>query len=213
MNPYENVIGITGNIGCGKSTVCEMLESKGALVIRADELARRPFDSHYGNFPEIKKKILELVKEHTPTMEEAMLFPGGSLDRKLLGKIVFANKSLTEKLNSIIHPEVKILFSDLIHKNRNENKIILYDVPLLYETGLDKLVKKTVVVFCDPDLAVKRASQRLNLDEFEVKKRMNQQISIDKKRDMADYVLNNSGNFLDLQNEVEKLWNYLQELQ
>jgi dephospho-CoA kinase len=212
MNTYNKVIGITGIIGSGKSTVSEYLENKGAIVLRADELARVPLNPDYKDFNRIKNEIQSLIKDSVGRETAEKVFNGNILNRKLLGEIVFADPVLTKKLNDLIHPEVKKLLNQIVQTWEGQNKIIIYDVPLLFENNLEKVLKKTIVIYCDEDTAIKRASIRLNLSIDEVKKRLSRQISIEKKRNMADYVINNTGDLKKLQLEVDKLWLYLQEI-
>jgi len=212
INPYANTIGITGIIGSGKSSVADVLEKKGAFVIRADVLAAEALNPSYRNYNILKQKLCELLEFHGVGNRVDEIIVKGEINRKKLGEIVFGNAELIRGLNDIVHPEVKEIFAREVARVKKKNTIIVYDVPLLFETGLQQFLKKSVLVYAPEDVSIERAAIRLGISTDQVKKRLSYQISIEQKKDMADYVLDNSGNRKQLDTEVEKLWRYLQEL-
>jgi len=212
INLYADTIAITGIIGSGKSTISDLLEKRGAYVIRADVLSAAVLCDDYENYREVKQKICILLKRHGKSDIIPQIFPEKGLNRKALGEAIFQNSQMTKELGEIIHPEVKKLFETKVSRLYNGKKIIIYDVPLLFETGLNKIMKKNIVVYAPENIAIQRAALRLGISEEEVKKRLNHQISIEKKMGMADYVINNSGNLDQLHTEVDKLWKYLQDI-
>ncbi|MDH4200924.1 MAG: dephospho-CoA kinase [Spirochaetia bacterium] len=213
QNPYSRVFGLTGIIGSGKSTVADLLQQKGALIIRADVLVSQILDPQYGRHDVIKNKIYTMIKKNRGKDQADVIFQGGKINRRKLAEIVFSGMKMTMELNKIMHPEVSRLFAKIIQSTPLDKRIIIYDVPLLFETGLNKKVRKNIVVYAPEDIAIKRASQRMGLSIEEVKKRLKHQISIEEKRSMADYVLDNTGNLQDSGKETEKLWKYLQDQQ
>jgi len=211
-NPYMNTIGLTGIMGSGKSSVSDLLEAKGAFVVRADELASEVWKENYENFAFVKKEISLLLEKSGKSEIIPQVFNQGGLNRRLLGQVIFENENMTQRLNEIIHPQVRHLFQKRVESLNNKPSWIIYDVPLLFETGLNKLMKKNIVVYAPENVAMERASRRTGLSLEEIKKRLKHQISIEKKINMADYVLDNSGELENLPTEVEKLWKFLQEI-
>ena len=171
----------------------------GALVIDADALAREVMTP--GNSQ--SKKIHEAIRSAF-LEDDANLYPDGELDRKALGAIVFADKAKLEKLNALVHPHVQALFSEKVRAASATH--IVYDVPLLFENEMQHVLKKTMVVYCPEGLAITRAAQRSNATEAEIKARVDSQISIEEKRKMADYVIDNSTSLEHCQKQVRQVW-------
>ncbi len=200
QNFYEGVYGLTGIIGSGKSSAAGMLAAAGATVIDADALAREILEPDYTNSIEIHTQIKE-----TFSRQRADLYHGGSLNRQALGQLVFGDEKQLQKLNEIMHPHVQLLFTE---KRRAvaPGGIIIYDVPLLFEVGLQRRLKKTIVVYCPEQVAIGRAAERLGVSEAQIKKRVGAQISIEEKKKQADYILDNSGSLEELEAQVKKLY-------
>lgn len=186
-------IGITGNLGSGKSTVSKMIRSMGYPVVDADQMARQALEPGSSLLAPIKERFGDEVFEAK-----------GVLDRKSLGKRVFNSKEDLLWLESLVHPEVQRRVRNL--RSELEVKgvdLAFYDVPLLFEKGLQKNFDQTAVVTAREDLLLARVAARDGLDEREIKARLSHQIPLDKKEQMANYVIPNNGSLEDLKREVE----------
>ncbi|TFK44317.1 CoaE-domain-containing protein [Crucibulum laeve] len=189
------VVGLTGGIATGKSTVSNLLKSKSVPIVDADVIARKVVEPG-------TPALAQIVK----SFGSEVLLPNGSLDRKRLGTIIFNDESKRKKLNSIVHPAVRkaMLWEVVSHWVRG-NKYCVVDVPLLIEGGLWKWVGKVVVVYCSSELQLQRLIQRDNSGRDEAVSRLNSQIPITEKVPYADQVLDNSGSRQDLEGQVDAL--------
>ena len=204
-NIYRGVVAITGVMGSGKSTVAAMLARKGAFLINADTLARQVFEPGYERYLFVKTELNEAF----PEIKATLFYPSGELNRPGLAAHVFGSVEKTEKLNSIVHPEVRRLFAREREKAA-PGDVILYDIPLLYETQMERFFDAVIVVYAPEELCLQRAMGRLHIPEEDARKRMKRQISIEKKREKADYVVENVGSIEDLKSGVDRLWEVLQ---
>ena len=184
------IVGLTGGFGSGKSTVRHLLEELGAFVIDADLLAH------------------EALLEGNPVYEKiAALFPdarkSGGMDRKKIGGIIFKDKDKRKKLEEIVHPYV---FERIGEEIRDaEEKTIVIEVPLLFESGLDRICGKTILVRAPQEEIVKRLIEK-GCPEEEIRVRQNAQMPDAGKTKRADFILDNSGSLEKTRREVEKLW-------
>ena len=199
-NPYAEVYGLTGIIGSGKSTAAKFLSELGAYVIDADAIAKSIYDPCYENFAETKRQI---ILQFGPNA-----FSGDLLNKQVLAEAAFKDHDYLEKLNAIIHPQVKQIFKSRL-KEVPKGALIVYDVPLLFEAELNDLVKAVILVYVPEELAVKRALLRNNQAEADIRARLKKQISIEKKRKMADYVIDNSGDLKSLYEKLNALYRNL----
>lgn len=198
---YERVIAITGIIGSGKTTVSSILKEKGAFVLDADLIAHQIFSPRdYAGFEGLKREITETFGED--------IFKEDVLDRTALAKAAFATGETTQKLNAITHPHIQRVFLDIV-KSVPEDQPVFYDIPLLFEAGLQEMVRKIVVVTAPEEIALKRAMWRLELTEEQARKRLSRQISIEKKEKLADFVVRNTGDLEHLRGEVDRLWEWV----
>lgn len=190
-------IGLTGGIACGKSTVSAMLTRRGAILIDADRLAR------------------EVVEPGTPALAEvarifgqAVLKEDGSLNRKELGKLIFGSEERRQVLEGILHPPIRKLMLERMEENERlyPDKLVVADVPLLYESGMEELFQEVLVVYVPPEVQVRRLMERDRLDEEEALKRLQAQMPIEWKKEWADYVIDNSGAVTDTELQVEGFW-------
>ena len=192
-------VGLTGNIGSGKSTVAELFTALGAAVIDADALARSATRD-----PDVLQNIAstfgdELVKK-------------GVLDRARLAEVVFAAPEARAKLNAIVHPWVgreRAAQVAALTAQPRPPEIIIHDVPLLFEVGLDAEMDKTVVVDAPLALRVARVVARSGLTPAEVRSRDAAQLPLEEKLERADFVIDNSGDPDDLAVQVEGVWQTL----
>ncbi|MDH5716586.1 MAG: dephospho-CoA kinase [Spirochaetia bacterium] len=204
-NLYRYVYGLTGIIGSGKSSVASFFKKEGAVILNADDFAKLAVTPKYKNFSLIKEKLISVFeKDVREKTGEDLFINGQKLNRKALREVVFHNNKKLKTLNEIIHPEVRKLFIENV-LNVSKDKIIIYEVPLLFETKLNKLVRKTIVVYCEENTAIKRASERMGISQDAIKKILNKQISIEKKLKMADHIINNNGKLEETKFQVKKL--------
>ncbi|KAI0077110.1 CoaE-domain-containing protein [Panus rudis PR-1116 ss-1] len=189
------VIGLTGGIATGKSTVSTLLKSRQIPVIDADIVARQVVAPGTAGLKEIVKHFGEEV-----------LLPDGSLNRPKLGSIVFNDESKRKVLNSIVHPAVsRQMFWEVLKYWIKGERICVLDVPLLIEGGLWQWVAKVIVVYCSPEIQLQRLMQRDKSSRSDALARLNAQMPIAQKLDYADIVVDNSGSPQDLEGQIDGL--------
>ncbi len=171
-------IGLTGNIGTGKSTVARIFEILGVPVYHADKQARKIVDS---------EKVTEQI---TLLFGKQVLDPQNKIDRKVLAEIVFSNEEKLSALNSLIHPLVEEDFSQW-GKLYADQKYILQEAAILFETGFDRLFEATILVTAPEELCISRVIARDRSTKEMVSDRIRNQWSQDKKREMADFEIIN----------------------
>ena len=181
------IIGLTGGIASGKSTVSKYLAEKGFKVYDADKIAKDISE---------KKSVQE---EIISTFGNKILDKNGNIDRKKLKEIVFENKEKLEKLNGIIHPKV---YKEL--KERNTDEVIIFDVPLLFESGIDKFCDKILVVISDYEVQLNRIIERDKINRELAEKIIRSQLSNEERIKKADVVIENNSNLEDLFKKVER---------
>lgn len=190
-------VGLTGGIGSGKSAVADLLAGYGAVVVDADLLARQAVAPG-------SPGLARIVAEFGP----AVLTAQGSLNRPLLGEIVFADPEARARLNSIVHPEVRRLAA-VAEQAAAPDAIVVHVIPLLIETGQQDLFDLVVVVDVDPGLQVRRVLERDRLDEEQVRARIGAQATREARLAVADVVIDNSGSRAELEAGVAALWRSL----
>ncbi|WP_264738733.1 dephospho-CoA kinase [Cytobacillus firmus] len=191
-------VGLTGGIASGKSTVSSLLIEKGYNVIDADIEARLAVEKGEEAYQEIVRHFGERV-----------LLKDGSIDRAELGSIIFHDEKERKALNSIVHPAVRKRMTAKKEQaiSRNEQLIIL-DIPLLFESKLQYMCDKTLLVYADEGIQLKRLMQRNQLSEKEAMARIHSQMPLREKKALADAVIDNNGRM----EETEKqLWDILRE--
>lgn len=178
------IIGLTGGIATGKSTVSNYLKTKGIKIIDADLVARQVVEPG--------TKGLAIVKA---AFGANVIKPDGTLDRSALGKIVFASQADRQKLNQILHPLIhKTIQSQLAQYKAQQWPIVVLDVPLLFETGWDQWCDLTWVVACSPERQLARLMARDQLDQAAAQARIDAQYPLTEKMAQADLVLMNNDN-------------------
>lgn len=174
-------IGITGGIGSGKSTVCNVFKALGVPVYQADDSARSITDRN--------TEVINQIKEAF----SADMYAGGKLDRPKMAALVFNNPDALAKLNSIVHPAVRAEFATWLAANKNAPYII-YEAAILFESGAYKQTDKTILVAAEEDTRINRVMQRDNVGREEVLSRIKNQWTDKQKLEVADYVIWNEGN-------------------
>lgn len=192
-------IGLTGGIGSGKSTVAGMLEARGAVIIDADAIAR-------GLVEPGQPALVALVDE----FGESILQPDGSLSRASLASLAFRDPGTTDRLNAIMHPLIAEESRRLMDSAPSD-AVVVYDMPLLVETGQQSLVDMVVVVDVPEEMQVERAVGMRGLDAEDVRRRMAVQATRDQRRAVADVVIENSGSLDETEAQVDRLWRTLDE--
>ncbi|MFV0396261.1 MAG: dephospho-CoA kinase [Coprobacillaceae bacterium] len=185
------VVGITGGIATGKSTVTNYLIKHNYVVLDSDLFSREALT--------IDKGCIELVKQNFDCVTN------GEIDRKKLGSIVFHDKKAKKKLEDIVHPYVIKRLKNGIVENK-DREIVFLDIPLLYECHLEYLCDTIVVVYCDEESQILRLMHRDNIDREYAKTIINNQMSMSEKLKQADIVLDNSKSKEDLLEQIQKLW-------
>ena len=190
----SKVIGLTGGIASGKSTVSELLTALGFKVVDADTAAR---DAVAKGTPGIEK-----VRE---VFGDEAIDENGEMDRKYMGELVFNNPGERIKLNEIVHPIVREIMEQKKQQFLNEGHNVIMDIPLLFENELQDTVDEVWLVYTSESIQIDRLMERNDLTQEEAKARVYSQISIDKKSRMADHVIDNLGDKLELKQNLERL--------
>lgn len=194
------VIGLTGNIGCGKSSLSEILKQNSLDIIDADIISRDIM-----NDKELLSKIFK-------TFGEKIKKEDGTLDRKELGKIVFSDDEKLIKLNNLTHPAIKKEIKKRIEDiDNNDRNIVVVDAALLIEGKFLDLVDKLVVITCDEKVQIDRIVSRDNFTREEALNRIKSQMSQDEKVKFGDYIIDNSGDINELKYKANKLITYIKE--
>jgi len=189
--------GLTGSIATGKSSVCSIFKGLEIPVIDADMLARdivRPGEEGW----------LSVVQ----SFGDGILLSDGNIDREKLGRIIFSDKTARDKLDNCLHHLIiaKLLSDAEKFKKSMEGSLVVADVPLLIECGMQKYFDKIILVYSDRETQICRLIKRNNLSIEEAEKRVNSQILIKEKRKFADFVIDNCGSFVDLEVNVKELF-------
>ncbi|MEA3485232.1 MAG: dephospho-CoA kinase [Candidatus Aerophobetes bacterium] len=186
------IIGVTGNIGCGKTTVAQMFSSLGAQVIEADRIGHLLLKRD-----EVKNKLVQIFGR-------SILNENGEIDRGILRRMVFTNGKKLEQLNLILHPlmakEIKRRIQD------SSNSLIILDAAVLFEARWNWLVDKVLVVTTSYDIQLKRIRENTDLSWEEIKGVMEAQLPQEEKVKRADFVIEDDGDLGKLRDEVKKLW-------
>ncbi len=197
--PRVQVFGLTGGIASGKSTVRRMLEARGAVVLDADAIYHELLKPKDGQASELARAV-------------AARFPGvlqqnGSLDRQKLGALVFKNAGERDALGAITHPAIARETGRRMRVFEEQGcERVLYDVPLLFERGMEDAFDGVIVVWVPYATQVDRLMARDGIDEAAAKARLAAQLPLDEKRQRARWVVDNSGSLADTEAQVVALW-------
>ncbi|WP_188679624.1 dephospho-CoA kinase [Subtercola lobariae] len=194
------LIGLTGGIASGKSTVATRLAEHGAVHIDADQLAREAVEPG----TDALQNIAETFGDH-------LIQPDGSLDRPALGTVVFGNPELLRKLNAIVHPAVQDLTRYYVKQaeEHDPNAIVIYDVPLLVEAKLPHTFNLIVVVHSTDETRVERLIRHRGLSRAEAQKRVGSQASEAERLAIADIVIDSDGTLAETLGQTDALWSRL----
>lgn len=194
------IIGLTGNIACGKSTVSNMLRELGAYIIDADVVARKVMRSG--------EPAWEAVYEQ---FGDEYIREDGEIDRAKLGELVFESSHALEKLNGIVHPIIVKTIEDELNCliREGKHKVIVIDAALLIETGCQRLVDEVWLVTLPYEVQLKRLMKRDNLTKREAKQRIESQMPQYEKKEHAHVIIDNSMAIEYTREQVEHMWNEL----
>lgn len=193
-------VGLTGGIASGKSTVSKIFASFGAKVLDADEVAREVLLPGQPAWTKLRRAF-----------GQEFFHPDGTVKRKQLRKLVFADPEKRSQLNAIVHPEVmkEINRRSEILSSSVQTGVLLVDVPLLLEVGVANRFDKVVVVYVSKSVQINRLQQRDGISEEEAKQALKAQMALSKKVEQADYVIDNSGTLEETQAQVQRVWQEL----
>lgn len=195
------VVGLTGGIATGKTTVARMLKELGAVVISADEVVHRLMDPGTEAWHEIVAEF-----------GQGILASDGSIDRKILGEIVFRNPEKRKRLESILHPRVIEYLTNEANKFRSEGHgILVLEIPLLVETSTTKIVDKVLVVTAEQEAQIERLRIRYGIDREAALLRIKSQLPIAEKIKQAEWVISTDGTMLGTKEQLQVVWALLQK--
>ena len=193
------LVGLTGGIGSGKSTVADLLRKRGAVVLDADDFARAAVVAGSVGLRKVAERFGREV-----------LGPDGELDRRKLASIVFADPAALSDLEAIVHPEVRRMFADGIQENLDGQRVVVLVNPLLIEMGTHRDCDIVVVVSASIDTQIARSVAR-GMDESDVRARIAAQLPLAERAQAADVLIDNEGTLDELEDEVDVLWQQLQD--
>lgn len=194
------LVGLTGGIGSGKSTVSELLARRGAVIVDADAIVR-----------EIQQPGSPLLQTLADEFGSEVIDSAGALDRQAVAAIVFADPAALEKLNAIVHPAVGEEMNRRVLAQRNTDSVVVLDIPLLTENPRDGLQGR-IVVDVPEEVQVRRLVEHRGFTEDDARARMSRQATREERLATADFVVDNSGTQEELSVQVDRLWEWLTSL-
>ena len=195
------LIGLTGGIGSGKSTVSEALERRGAVVVGADRIVK-----------ELEQPGTEVFAEMVERFGDGIVGPDGQLDRPAVAAIVFNDAEALADLGAIVHPRVRDEMTRRLEELAATDQVVVLDVPLLVESGWEGM-SGVVVVDLDPDVAVSRLVEFRGFDETDARNRIANQASREDRLAKADQVVDNGGDLASLEAQVDGVWDWISGLE
>lgn len=185
-------VGLTGGIGCGKSTAGAMFAELGAIVSDADQLAREVVEPGTPGFDRVAVRWPEVVHQ-------------GKLDRAALAKIVFSDAQALSELEAIVHPLVRAREEE-IERSAPPKAIVVHDIPLLFESGFWSNCDKTILIYAPVETRIARVESREGWTREQIQNRIDVQIDQDEARELADYVIDNDGDLPHLREQIERVY-------
>ncbi len=194
------VIGLTGGIGSGKSTVSQLLAELGAVILNADEVGHEAF-----------KPDTEIWRQMVAAFGRQILTTNGNIDRKKLGDIVFGNPESLSRLNQIMHPRMHDMVQAQLEKYRRQGAgVVVLEAPLLLEAGWTSLVDKVWVTTAPESTVLKRLEERPRLSQAESLARLRSQLPPAERARHADVIINTDCDLDELKSKVKELWHRLE---
>ena len=194
------LVGLTGGIGSGKSTISSLLEGKGAIIIDADAIVR-----------EVQLPGSAVLAELAAKFGPGVLAADGSLDRQAVANIVFTDPDALKALNAIVHPAVGKEMNRRMIEQRTTDHVVILDIPLLTENPREGLQGK-IVVDVPVEVQVERLVQYRGFNEADARARISRQATREQRLATADFVVDNSGDLADLKPQIDELWLWLNSL-
>lgn len=189
------LIGLTGGIGAGKSTVAKLFEERGVPIVDADAIAR-----------DVVKPGQPALVELVEYFGDGIVGAGGELNRGKLAEVAFADAESHEALNAIMHPAISAETAKRIDALRGDHSVIVHDVPLLVEAGLAGNYDLTVLVDTPAEVRLQRLTELRGMDSEDAKKRIVAQATDEQRRAVCDVALDNSGDIEHLRAQFEQMW-------
>lgn len=186
------VIGLTGGIGTGKTTVAEIFKNKGYGVYNSDQRAKELMTED----TELKHQIIQLLGEES-------YLPNDELNRKFIAQKIFSNKELLKKQNALVHPAVAKDF--LLWKEKQNKEFCIKEAAILFESGSYKQFDKVILVSAPLEIRIKRVKERDSASEEEIRKRIENQANQEELEKLADFVIENQSSLADLQMQIDKI--------
>ena len=197
----KKIIGLTGGIASGKSTVSNWLISQGYPVVDADIAARK-----------VVEPGMPALREITEAFGADILLEDGTLNRKKLGSLIFSDEEKRQMLNAIVHPAVREWMRRETERAFDEGaSIVIMDIPLLFESKLTHMVEETVLVYVSKETQLKRLMERDGYNEADALARIHAQMPIDEKRKLADYIIDNNGTISETIKQISDCMNELKK--
>ncbi|MGG4555056.1 dephospho-CoA kinase [Paenibacillus humicus] len=190
-------IGLTGGIATGKSTVSQMLVKRGAILIDADVIAREVMEPGH--------PVLQAVRER---FGPDVIHDDGTLNRKRLGEIVFSDPEKLKALNGLTHPAIRAEMRKRMaaYEAADPGRLVVVDIPLLYESGLETMFEQVMVVYVPRELQLKRLMKRDELTLEQAEARIRAQMDIEKKKERADILIDNSLGMDKTELQIAEFW-------
>lgn len=190
-------IGLTGGIATGKSTVANLLTKRGAVLIDLDLIAREVVEPGQPALARVAERF-----------GQAVLREDGTLNRKKLGSIVFADAAQRQALEAILHPAIRAVMKErmALHEGRHPDQLVVVDVPLLFESKLESYFEQIMLVYVPREEQLQRLMKRDALSKEDAEKRLAAQMSIEDKKALADIVIDNGADLASTEAQIDRWW-------